>query len=204
MPRAESCPTRSRLAPMEPLITSIVGVLGVFVGWGLKTLSEAWTWRRDQVLGAYLQLLDMADRCGPEIGRVWNTGQAMEKRDQAWVDRAFAAQLPLEDVDRATGRVFLVCTPAAARAAIDLYLALERMYRRAIAIPPRSWENFNEASIDMVKAYQRLVDQGRDEIAVRRWRERLGGEPSRFDLTDKKLKELDATDPQPVPEKQAP
>jgi len=180
------------------LTTLLVGVASLVLGWGLKTWTESWTWRRQQVLDAYMELLDTADRCGPDIGRVWNTGQKTAMRDQVWVDRALTAQVRLEDVDRASGKMFLVAnSPAAAEAAIELYIALLRMYRRAIARPPRSWDDFHAASIEMVKAYHDVVDHGRKEMALRNWRDRLPGQVSRFELTDRKLQELDKLDPLP-------
>jgi hypothetical protein len=94
-----SCPGLG-LRPVEPTVAAVVGIAGVVVGWGLKTMAESWTWRRQQVLEAYIELLDTVDRCAPEIGRVWNPGQRLRTRDEAWVDRAMAAQLPLDVLTR--------------------------------------------------------------------------------------------------------
>ena len=41
----------------DPLALA-VGVFSLILGWGLTTLANAWTWRRQQVLDAYVDLLE--------------------------------------------------------------------------------------------------------------------------------------------------
>lgn len=180
------------------LTTALVGVASLILGWGLKTLTDSWTWRRQQVLNAYLELLEATDRCGNELGRVWNSGREINRRTEKWVDQALAVRdNEIEAVDRATGKVFLVARHTGAKAAIELYVACERMYRRAIAKPPSPWDHYHAAAVEMVKAYHGVVDQARHEMDLRHWQDRLPGRESRFDLTAKRLKELDRIDPLP-------
>jgi hypothetical protein len=177
--------------------TVVVGVATLVLGWALKSWVDSWTWRRQQVLAAYLELLDATDRCSNEIGRLWNSGHKLEMRTENWVDRAFAVRDVLESVDRASGKVMLVARSSGAEAAIELYIGCERMYRRAIAKPPDTWEHYQAAAVDMVKAYHSVVDRARQEMSLQRWQDRLPGHESRFALTARRLEELERVDPLP-------
>lgn len=189
---------------MPDLITVLVGVFSLVLGWGLKTVTDAWTWRRQQVLGAYLELLEAVDRYGPEVGRLWSLG--ITERGPDWADRAEKVREDLGPIDRAHGKLSLVAGPHAAAVGFELYLACERMFRRAVALPPCPADHYHDASVRMVKTYHDVVDEGRRELALRRWYERLPG-VTRWELMQARMLELNQTDPYPDatnPDKQPP
>jgi hypothetical protein len=197
-PRSEKRQPRAANLGQMDVTTVVVGIASLIVGWGLKTVTDSWTWRRQQVLDAYLELLDAVDRYGNDVGRVWNHGRRTALRDQTWLDEALAAQRSLETIDRITGKLFLVARARGGEAAIHLFIACSQMYRRATVEPPAKWEHYHASALDVVKSYHGVVDQARDEMLLTHWRDRLLRRESRFDLTERLLKELDKTDPLPV------
>jgi len=191
---------------MPDIITIVVGVVSLFLGWCLKTLTDAWTWRRQQVLDAYLELLDAVDRFGPQASRLWSSG--ITDRSQEWVDHAEAVREELVVVDRAHGKLSLVAGSRGASVGFELYLACERLFRRAVALPPTAAAHYHDGSIEMVKTFHDVVEEGRREMALRRWRDRLPGRrESRFEMMSRRLDDLNRTDPYPDatnPSKQTP
>lgn len=189
-----------------PDVLTILG--GVVVGWLLKTTADRWSWRRQQVLTAYLELLDAVDRFGPLAGRVWasrttDIGQTVQ-------DVARDAEVALQGlvaIDRANGKLVLVGGARGSSLGFDLYVACEVMFRRAVAIPPSPAAHYHDASMQMVQAYHDLVNEGRREMGLRHWWERLPGRVSRFEVMSRRLAELNRTDPYPDatnPSKQSP
>jgi hypothetical protein len=182
---------------MPDLITVLVGVVSLLLGWGLTTLASAWTWRRQQVLDAYVELLEAFDNLSLPMGQLWTSGREMAKRGDAWRDRAEVVRQHLVDVDRAQGKLSLVAGRRGADAAFELYFACDREYRRAVAIPPSTFDHYQEASLQSVKAYFNLVVQGRGEMWLRHWRELFPGRESSFDRHTRRFDELNRTDPYP-------
>jgi hypothetical protein len=190
---------------MPDLITILVGGVGLVLGWALKTLADSWTWRRQQVLNAYLDLLDAVDLFGPQAGRAWSLG--ITGRAQDWADRAEEARQYLGAVDRAHGKLTLVAGPRAMAVGFELYIACERMFRRAVALPPSAADHYHEVSELMVKTYHDVVNEGRKELWLRHWQERIPGRESRWEMMSRRLGELNLTDPYPDatnPSKQPP
>lgn len=181
-----------------------MGIASLILGWGLKTLTDSFAWRRQQVLDAYVDLLAASDTCATACGWVWNKGQTMKARTQEWVDQALLAQQKLERADLATSKVFMVAKPAGAAAAIHLYVALLKIYRRSIAVPPHPRDHYHAAEVEFVKLYHMVVDQARREMILSSWRDRLPGRVSRFELTDRLIKALDTSDPVPIVGQQPP
>jgi hypothetical protein len=183
--------------PMPDLIT-ILG--GAVLGWLLKTVADKWTWRRQQVLDAYLGMLDAVDLFGPLAGRLWGLVVAAPRlnlTERDLTERSERAQQGLIAIDRAHGKLVLVAGARGASLAFDLYVACEVMFRRAVALPPSTAERYTEASMQMVKTYHDLVDEGRREMGLKHWRERMPGQVARFDLMKRRLAELNRTDPFP-------
>lgn len=177
-------------------VVAIAGaVFGILVGWALKTWTDAWSWRRPQLLDAYVEVLSAADLFSLSCSRAWGTGQG--DRDQEWLEQAERARADHLAVDRAIGRLRLVGTYRAAEVAIRLFVACDRMYRRAVAAPPTSADKFQQASNEMALAYEHLVNQGRSELTIRRWLERLGQRESIGALSTRLIDELKKTDPYP-------
>lgn len=191
-------PTSSR---MPDLITVLVAVVSLVLGWGLKTLADAWTWRREQVLEAYLELLDAADRYSMDVSRLWNEGSettAETMRTPAWVSKAQEVRgQGIAAVDRAHGKLILVGGSGGARASGELYLACEVMFRRAISLPPSTVDHFQEAAVAFSKTYHDVVEQARREMGLRHWRERVPGRESNFEFMRRRMAELNQTDPLP-------
>ncbi len=183
---------------MPTLITALVGIVGLFLGWGLKTLTEAWTWRRQQRLDAYVELLEAVDRYSLPVGQLWTSGREMAERTDEWVDRAELVRQQLLAVDRSHGKLSLVAGPRGADVAFEVYFACEREYRRALAVPPSSSDHYQEASVQTIKAYSDLVDQGRREMWLQHWPERLPFRESRFAIHQRRFAELNRTDPYPT------
>jgi hypothetical protein len=181
---------------MPEVITVLVGVV---IGWVLKTFTETWTWRRQQVLDAYMELLDAADRYSIQVSQLWSSGRGISPETQrtvAWVDNAQEVrQAGIGAVDRAHGKLSLVSGWDGARVSGELYISCERMFRRAISIPPSSPDHYQEASIAFVRSYHDVVDQARKEMWLRHWRDRLPGRESTFEFVRRRLTELDQTDP---------
>lgn len=178
-------------------ITVLVGVASLVLGWGLKTVTDAWTWRRGQVLDAYVEFLGAIDKYSLQVGQVWTQGTPLTIRDDKWVTRAQKAQEGLLGVDRAHGKLSLVARPRGAAKAFDAYIACEIVFRRAVANPPKTTEQFQSALRAMNSAYQGVVEQGRTEMGLRHWRERLPGNKPRWDTYVRRIAELNETDPYP-------
>jgi hypothetical protein len=182
---------------MPDLITGLVAVAGIIVGWGLKTLTDAWSWRRQQVLDAYLELLAAVDDYGSQASRLWSSG--ITDRSQEWVELAEGIREELVRVDRAHGKLSLVAGSRGAAVGFELYIACEVMFRRAVALPPSAAAHYHAASLQMVKTYHDFVEEGRREMALRRWRDRLPGRrETRFEMMSRRLDDLNRTDPFPV------
>lgn len=175
----------------------LITILGAaVVGWVLKTVADKWTWRRQQVLDAYLELLGAVDRFGPKVGRVWSSG--ITGRSLEWSTRADEVMRDdLGSIDRAHGKLSLVAGARGSTAGFELYIACERMFRRAVALPPTAADHYHEASVFMVKTFHDVVEEGRKEMWLRHWREGLPGRESRFDMMSRRLAELNRTDPYP-------
>jgi len=182
-------------------ITVLVGIVSLFLGWGLKTVTDSWTWRRQQVLDAYVQLLDAFDRYSLPVGQLWSSGKEMANRNDEWVDRAERVREHLAEIDRIQGKLRLVAGRRGADVAFEMYFACDREFRRAIAIPPSSFDHYQEASLQSAKTYFDLVDQGRREMWLRHWRELLPGREPTFERHERSFAELDRTDPYPVVKK---
>jgi hypothetical protein len=185
---------------LPELITVLVGV---GIGWVLKTYSETWTWRRQQVLDAYIALLEAADRYSLLVSQLWSSGSETSKETQrtvAWVARAQDVRQGIAAVDRAHGKLTLVSGWGGARVSGELYLSCEVMFRRAISIPPSSVDHYQQAPVAFVKAYGDVVEQARKEMGLRHWRERLPGRESNFEFMRRRMAELNETDPLPVAE----
>ena len=180
---------------MPDPITVLVALFSLLLGWGLKTVTDAWTWRRQQVLDSYGDLLQSVDHFSLLVTRVWREGRDMTKRTPEWVAIGEEARDLLAAVDRADGKLKLVSRWDGALISLDLYIACERMFRRSIAVPPAASERFHEASMEMVKRYDGVVEQGRSEMGLRHWRERLPRRKSLFEITEDRLTDLDRTDP---------
>src|SRR2546428_6473654 len=120
---------------MPDLITI---VLGAALGWILKTVADNWIWRRQQVLDAYVELLEALDRSSVPMGQLWTSGKDMAKRTDEWVALGEAVRQHLVEIDRAQGKLALVAGRRGADVAFELYFASEREYRRAPAAPPCS------------------------------------------------------------------
>jgi hypothetical protein len=178
-------------------ITIAVGVVSLVLGWGLTTLAGAWTWRRQQVLDAYVELLEAFDNLALPMGQLWTSGTEMAKRDDAWLDRAEVVRQHLVEVDRAQGKLSLVAGRWGADAAFEVYFACDREYRRAVAVPPSTFDRYQEASLQSAATYFHLVAQGRREMWLRHWRELLPGRESTFDRHTRRFDELNRTDPYP-------
>ena len=186
---------------MPDLITVLVGVVSLVLGWGLTTLASAWTWRRQQVLDAYVELLEALDRSSVPMGQLWTSGRDMDKRTDEWIALAEHVRQHLVEIDRAQGKLALVAGRGGAQVAFELYFASDREFRRAIAVPPSTPDHYREASLQTAKAYLDVVDQGRREMWLRHWRELLPGRESTFEKHDRRFRELDRTDPYPVVKK---
>ena len=187
---------------MPDLITLLVGTVSLILGWSLKTLADTWTWRRQQVLDAYLELLDAADRYAMQVSKLWSSGSETTeetKRTVAWIANAESVRGEgLAAVDRAHGKLSLVSGRQGSRVSGELYIACDRMFRRAISIPPSSTDHYHESSIAFVKAYHDVVDEARREMGLRHWHERLQGRESNFEFMVRRMDELNKTDPLPV------
>jgi hypothetical protein len=186
---------------MPDLITVLVGVV---IGWILKTYSETWTWRRQQVLQAYMELLDAADRYSLQVSRLWSSGRETTdetERTVVWVTSAQEVRLGIASVDRAHGKLTLVSGWGGARVSSELYLACEVMFRRAIAIPPSTVDHYQEAAVAFAKVYHDVVEQARREMGLRHWRERIPGRESNFEFMRRRMAALNQTDPLPGAEK---
>jgi hypothetical protein len=118
-------------------------------------------------------------------------------RDDKWVTRAQEAQEGLLGVDRAHGKLSLVAGPRGAAKAFEVYIACEIVFRRAVANPPKTIEQFKPALRAMNSAYQGVVEQGRTEMGLRHWRERLPGSKPRWDTYVRRIAELNETEPYP-------
>ncbi len=183
---------------MPDLITIFVGAV---LGWILKTVADKWTWRRQQVLDAYVDLLEALDRSSVPMGQLWTSGRDIAKRTDEWVALAELVRQHLVEIDRAQGKLALVAGRRGADVAFELYFASDREFRRAIAVPPSTPDHYREASLQTAKAYFDVVDQGRREMWLRHWREVLPGRESTFEKHDRRFAELDRTDPYPVAKK---
>jgi hypothetical protein len=179
------------------IATIAVGVGSLVLGWLLKTATDRWTWRRQLVLDAYIEFLDAVDRYSIQVSQVFAQGTDMEKRTAEWLTLAEEARQGIAAVDRVHGKLSLVSKWRGAMVAGDLYVACEAMYRRAIVVPPSSSDHFQESSIEMVKIFNRVVDEARSELHLRHWRERIPFSVSRFELMTRRLARLDETDPIP-------
>lgn len=180
---------------MPNLVTVGVAIASLVLGWALKTWTDARSWRRQQVLEAYLELLDAVDRYGLLATAVWRDGQVMDKRTAEWVTRAQDARQRIGGVDRAHGKLSLVAGWKGASVGADLYVACERMFRRAISVPPTTADRYQSASTEMVRLYNEVVNVGREEMGLRNWRERLPFGTSRFDLIQRRIDQLEESDP---------
>src|SRR5439155_7126344 len=103
----------------------------------------------------------------------------------------------LVEIDRAQGKLALVAGRRGADVAFELYFASDREYRRAVAVPPSTWDYYREASLQTAKAYFDVVHQGRREMWLRHWRELLPGRESTFAKHKRRFADLDRTDPYP-------
>jgi len=186
------------------LINVLVAIVSLVLGWGLTTLAGAWTWRRQQVLDAYIELLDALDRSSVPMGQLWTSGKETAKRTDEWVALGEVVRQHLVEIDRAQGKLSLVAGRRGADVAFELYFASEREYRRAVAVPPSTWDHYREASLLTAKAYFDVVDQGRREMWLRHWRERLPGRESTFEMHSRRFDELNRTDPYPQTRKTQP
>jgi hypothetical protein len=186
---------------MPDLITVLVGIVSLVLGWGLTTIASAWTWRRQQVLDAYVELLEAFDNLSLPMGQLWTSGREVAKRDDAWRDRAEVVRQHLVEVDRAQGKLSLIAGWKGADAAFEVYFACDREFRRAVAVPPSTFDHYKEASLQSVKAYFNLVVEGRREMWLRHWRERLPGRESTYEKHTRRFDELNKTDPYPVAKK---
>jgi hypothetical protein len=183
---------------LPDLITIFVGAV---LGWILKTVADKWTWRRQQVLDAYVDLLEALDRSSVPTGQLWTSGRDMAKRNDEWVALAELVRQHLVEIDHAQGKLALVAGRRGADVAFELYFASDREFRRAIAVPPSTSDHYREASLQTAKAYFDVVDQGRREMWLRHWRELLPGRESTFEKHDRRFTELNRTDPYPVVKK---
>lgn len=182
---------------MVNLSTFAFGVASLVLGWLLKTATDRWTWRRQLVLDAYIEYLDAVDRYSIQVSRVFAQGTDMEERTEEWVTLAEEARQGIAAIDRVHGKLSLVCKWPGAMLAGDLYVTCETMYRRAIVVPPTTPDHYQEASIQMVEVFNRLVDEARSELHLKHWRERLPFSVSRFELMSQRIARLDDTDPVP-------
>ncbi len=183
---------------MPDLITIFVGAV---LGWILKTVADKWTWRRQQVLDAYVDLLEALDRSSVPMGQLWTSGRDMARRNDEWVALAELVREHLVEIDHAQGKLALVAGRRGADVAFELYFASDREFRRAIAVPPSTSDHYREASLQTAKAYFDVVDQGRREMWLRHWRELHPGRESTFEKHDRRFTELNRTDPYPVVKK---
>src|SRR5712692_3092748 len=186
---------------MPDLITILVGIVSLVLGWALTTLAGAWTWRRQQVLDAYVELLEALDRSSVPMGQLWTSGREMPNRTDEWIALGELVRQHLVEIDRAQGKLALVAGRRGADVAFELYFASDREYRRAVAVPPSTWDHYREASLQTAKAYFDVVDQGRREMWLRHWRELHPGRESTFEKHDRRFTELNRTDPYPVVKK---
>jgi len=183
---------------LPDLITIFVGAV---LGWILKTVADKWTWRRQQVLDAYVDLLEALDRSSVPMGQLWTSGRDMARRNDEWVALAELVREHLVEIDHAQGKLALVAGRRGADVAFELYFASDREFRRAIAVPPSTSDHYREASLQTAKAYFDVVDQGRREMWLRHWRELHPGRESTFEKHDRRFTELNRTDPYPVVKK---
>jgi hypothetical protein len=183
---------------LPDLITVLVGIVSLVLGWGLTTIAGAWTWRRQQVLDAYVDLLEALDRSSVPMGQLWTSGREMAKRTEEWAALAEVVRQHLVEIDRAQGKLALVAGRRGADVAFELYFASDREFRRAVAVPPSTSDHYREASLQTATAYFDVVDQGRREMWLRHWRELLPGGESTFEKHDRRFAELNRIDPYPV------
>lgn len=182
---------------MLDTIALAVGIFSLILGWGLTTLASAWTWRRQQVLDAYLELLEAFDNLSLPMGQLWTSGRDVGKRNDKWGEQAELVRQQLVVVDRAQGKLSLVAGRRGADAAFELYFACDREYRRAVAVPPSTFDHYQEASLQSAEAYFELISAGRREMWLRHWHERLPARESRFERHKRRFDELNRTDPYP-------
>lgn len=177
-------------------LAGAVGVLGVIIGWGLKTVGARWAWHRDRVLEAYLEVLEAADRFDVSCAYTWASGA--RERSAKWRELANQTYLNLAKLGHANRKLELLADRSAAVLTVKLYYAGDRMYRRATAEPPSSKSSYEEAMVEMGDIYAELVDAGRRELQTWRWRE-PSGETLRA-LSARLKAELRQSDPIPPPD----
>jgi hypothetical protein len=185
---------------MSELVTIVIGVLSLILGWRLKAWSDTWTWRRQQVLDAYIALLDAADLYSLQASSLWSSGTEKNdatQRTDAWFARILEVRQSIAAVDRAYGKLTVVSGWGGARAAGEMYLACEVMFRRAIASPPSTLEHYQEAADAWVNTYGEVVEHARKEMGLRHWRERLPGRESNFEFMQRRMERLNESDPLP-------
>ncbi len=158
---------------MPDLTTFAVGITSLVLGWLLKTATDRWTWRRQLVLNAYIEFFDAVDRFSVLATRAFREGAEMTNRTAGWLNAAEDARQALAAVDRAHGKLRLMAGWLGAELSAELYGACEAMFRSAIAIPPSSYDQFQDASRFIINRFNEVVDQARRELHLRHWRERL-------------------------------
>jgi hypothetical protein len=180
------------------LIQTLIGIAaGAILGWALKTVTDAWTWRRQQVLDAHLAVLEAADLASMAAAALWSGGSQIKRRDKSWLERATQARHDLAALDRASGRLRLVGSRKTAEAALDLYIATEVLFRHAISVPATSEDEYQPAGNDMARIYDSFIETGRRELALQRFSERLSRRPSIYELSVRRMEQLNETHPVP-------
>jgi hypothetical protein len=180
----------------SPLLGPVALVLAAVLGWFLKTWTDNRSWRRDQALKAYLAMLEATDHFSLECGRLWSSSLA--KGSPEWTEKARAVQGDLSALDRAGGNLRLVVYSRSAELSLDLYITCEVMLRLAIAKTPTPAATYQVAAASMVHAYQALIEEGRQALGLRRWREFRQKEDWFFELSKKRFDELNRDYPLPM------
>ncbi len=178
------------------VFTAVTGLLGIVLGWVLNARLDDWRWRRKQHLDAYLGFLDAADRFSPACHALWTLGTL--QRDADWLDGAAGVRQLLAEIDRAGGHVRLAGTRKAGALSLNLYVASSKMLRRAMVTPAATEASYTAAVDEMVQAYHKFVDQGRNDLALASWIEGKWMEwrgESFSDLAKRRLADLEKSDP---------
>jgi hypothetical protein len=165
------------------------------IGWFLKTLTDRWAWRRQQLLDAYVALLEAADRFGLAASQMWAAASRLPRKTAELEAQGRELQLThLHGLDVTMGRIRLIGDHRTGRMSLDLYVKSEVMFRRSVNRPTASRERYQEAATDWARSYQDLIDHGRQILRLRRFWDPRGGETF-FEMSERRLNDLNRDEP---------
>lgn len=117
--------------------TVIVGLIGVFLGWALKSWSDSRSWHRQHLLDADSEVLKHADETHHTARKLWSMHRTRRVPASTVSQVAEDLREAIAGLDRASGRLRILASVDGELAAAALFVACRQLVEMSAALPAR-------------------------------------------------------------------